>query len=372
MNRRDFCRQGLMAATVGLLSEALADEPKGKPRRVPKIGHDAPPRNRRPYANLDWSACTQIRTTSHGHCVNDRMLAEYKRHGFGLMTISNYRPSAPTCPGRELFGNWPENVLEAPNAEHHAFLHPGSGKSVRGLHMNGLGSVFCSSVCETLHTRNSGKVRCKKCDGSQLPWTEGIDGIIGGLVQPDGGGITVNHPTWTRLDRMLMLKMLDYDPRVLGCEVLNSGTNDERFWDWILASGRQCFGFFAPDWSAGKPGFRDFGANVLVVPKPTVEDCLRAYRLGNFYGSLHALGELAFTSLAFDGRRILAATDKPATFQLITARGVVDEKSGMTYEWCVPEDKGWGTGPALDVFARVRACAADGCGEVLFSQPFML
>jgi hypothetical protein len=81
-----------------------------------------------------------------------------------------------------------------------------------------------------------------------------------------------------------------------------------------------------------------FGVSVLVVPERTAEACLRAYRNGNFYGAAHGLGELRFTSIVFDGKRLCATTDKPAKFEVITARGVRKTSEGMSVEWVCPDD----------------------------------
>jgi len=85
---------------------------------------------------------------------------------------------------------------------------------------------------------------------------------------PDGGGVTINHPLWSKLDRQLMPDILDWDPRVLGCEVLENGRNSEHYWDWALSTGRQCFGVFVPDWGVDNDVF---GVNVLLVHERTVE-----------------------------------------------------------------------------------------------------
>ena len=81
--------------------------------------------------------------------------------------------------------------------------------------------------------------------------------------------------------------------------------------------------------------------------------------------------ELAFTRIAFDGKTVSAATDKPARFEVVTSRGVVKEAKGTEVSWTVEKDSYW-QGPEYHVFARVRAHAVDGSEEVLFSQPFML
>jgi hypothetical protein len=165
-----------------------------------------------------------------------------------------------------------------------------------------------------------------------------------------------------------LIELLDYDPRVLGIEVMESGRNSEHYWDWVLATGRQCFGFFVPDWGLNK---RKFGVNILCVHEKTVHECLKAYRDGNFYGAAIGLDDLAFTNLSFDGMQVKANTDKPARLEIITARGVVKELTGTEIVWDVIPN-GNSVGPRVDVFARVKAYAIDGSEEELFSQPFML
>jgi hypothetical protein len=66
-----------------------------------------------------------------------------------------------------------------------------------------------------------------------------------------------------------------------------------------------------------------------------------------------------------------ASTDKPSRFEVVKAIGVVQEVTGTEMEWTVPKESP-GEGPRVNVFARIRAHATDGCGEILFSQPFML
>ncbi len=45
---------------------------------------------------------------------------------------------------------------------------------------------------------------------------------MGGLIDPEGGGITLNHPGG-KMDTYL--EMLDFDSRVLGLEVWNQLTS---------------------------------------------------------------------------------------------------------------------------------------------------
>ena len=414
MKRREF----MMLGAAGMIFPGINMSFASDSVPPPNVKRDAPPRNRNPYKGLDWSRVMRIKTTSHGHCTSQKMLDKYLKRGFGLMTMSNYYPSAPYVPaskmtknyyimhhehpvmvkgkltpgpfdwnailegikdridpklagklpfkeGGKLFKPLPKDVLEAPNAEHHGFRLD-NGKFAANLHMCAPGSAYASG---TFDARNRYKTySAGYYFGSGEKWRIAVDRMIAGLVYKDGGGVTINHPTWTKLDRSLMLQILDHDPRVLGIEVLEAGRNSESYWDAALSTGRQCFGFFVPDWSVNK---EIFGVNVLCVEEKSVHACLKAYREGNFYGAAYGLDELAFTGLSFDGKCVRASTDKPARLEVITAKGVVKTVEGRDVVWNVVSD-GNGTGPRVDVFARIRATAADGCGEVLYSQPFML
>ena len=423
MNRREFIF--CSAAGAAGLATGATSAGDGAAKLPPKFGYtrlvktEAPPRNRRPYANVDWAKAIRINTTSHGHCEDQLMLDQYVRHKFDLIAISNYYPSAPRYPGKDftrdyfrfhathpvmrdgklvphpkdwnkelagqkanfrkdlkdqypfvekgerMFTRWPKGMMEIPNAEHHMFKEA-NGKWNWSLHMCAPGSFFASGTFDKWN--GFGSMNLGYATGCGEFWGTAVDRMINGLMIPDGGGVTVNHPLWSKIDRQLLLDILDWDPRVLGCEVLENGRNSEFYWDWVLSTGRQCFGMFVPDW-----GVRGevFGVNVLLVPERTVEACLRAYRQGNWYGAAHGLGELAFKSVTFDGQTLRAVCDRPARFEVKTARGVVKEAKGAEVVWEVPKEAD-GEGPKAEVFVRVKAYSVDGAGEELFSQPFML
>lgn len=142
--------------------------------------------------------------------------------------------------------------------------------------------------------------------GTNRPWRDVFREAFEKLQYPDGGGMTLNHPTGKMTD---YLPMLDFDSRVLGIEVWNqltSGFGSSRgfydhsgepnlhfykLWDDILRSGRPCWGFFVKDHNTfGR------GRNVLLVPElaklsPTEREAaaLRAYRQGTFFGSVASL-----------------------------------------------------------------------------------
>ena len=429
MKRREF----LMSAAGVTFANAFADEAKpgcgGKAECKDKaeiIAHDAPPRNRRPYSDVDWDKAIEVKSTTHVHCKTQAELELILKRGIEFLTLSNYYPSAPWWPlskmtenyfrvhhdvpvmmnkkrvegpfdwneivgkwvkelpaerqaeypfkeGKPLFKPLPEGILEAPNAEHHNFYRDG-GKGAGGLHMNAPGSAFASGTFDQWQKRmfQTG-VRGGYNFGSGEHWKTAIDRMLAALIVPDGGGVTVNHPKWSAYDRKFMLEILDYDPRVLGIEVIEGGgSNSEHYWDWVLSTGRQCFGFFVPDHSINRKD-KSFGVNVLLPHERTVEGCLKAYRKGNFYGAKRGLGELRFKRISFKGKTVEAETDRPAHISVITAMGPMKEtKSGTSIKWTLPPPPSSG-GPRerVHMFARVKACAIDGSGEQIFSQPYM-
>ena len=430
-NRRDFLKCGAFAAAAGVAGVVRADQPAASstssasstPSAPEIVKHDAAPRNRCPYDGVDWASAQQVNTTTHGHCLCQKHLDCYLRHGFRFITMSNYYPGAPRVPGKTfrsgyyrvhhdfpvmvngkrtegpfdwneiirpwagelgereakqfpfkgegqlMFPNWPDDLLEAPNGEHYGFLLA-NGKPAGSLHLCAPGSNFKSGTFDAhdkFKTKSHGYYF-----GSGEFWGTAIDRMLAELVDPEGGGVTINHPSWTHLDRKLFLEILDWDPRVLGCEVMEHGFNSEHYWDWALATGRQCYGLFVPDWGFADTD-RKFGVNVLVVPELTVHECLKAYRLGNFYGAEVGLGDLRFTRIAYDGKTVIAETDRDARFELKTARGVRATAEGRRIEWNKPvKAKGVGSRQVgTDIFARVKAYAKDS-DEVLYSQAFML
>ena len=380
-----------------------------------------PPRNRRPYSDVDWSKIQEVHTTSHGHCENQKMLDAYLDRGFELLTVSNYYPSAPTMPlktfhdrhyyvhhdfpvmvkgkrtdgpfdwtkivsewkdelppemqkklpfteGPLRFSRVPDNIMEAPNAEHHAFFGD-DGRIISGLHMCAPGSAFCSG---TFDKRNRFLSHGKGyCFGSGEHMHTAVSRMVDGLIYPDGGGVTVNHPAWSHLKDEVIWDLLDYDPRVLGIEVYNmckpsknypwSRGNCEDYWDRALSTGRQCFGFFVPDW-----GLKE-GVNVLLVPEKSVRACLQAYRRGNWYGAIKGRKILRFTSIKFDGAHLKVTLDKPAHLQVITKRGVTAWSNSKTisFDVAAADREKYG-------YLRVRAYARDDSEEIIFSQPMML
>jgi hypothetical protein len=179
--------------------------------------------------------------------------------------------------------------------------------------------------------------------GINRPWRDAfraaLDGTlkdaqgnpIEGLMFPDAGGITINHPT-CGLKTMQML--LDFDERVLGQEVWNQhtyfGANAGKpgakqyydLWDSVLRTGRRCFGFFVKDHM-----LYGCGRNVLLVSgladlttQEREREAMRAYRQGRFFGLIGAMsvddsGKVAapYDNSAFRFTRIAVRHDKNGT-----------------------------------------------------------
>ena len=395
------------AALVALLATADPETPQT--------------RNRQPYAKVAWDTARQVHTTSHCHFWRQSVLTKAYEDGLRFITVSNYYPSAPRYPlkdvvtgryyvsqehavvvngrlqagpfdwnaiiqhpetgwvdelpeerasklpfklGDAVFTDIPKGILEAPNAEHHSFTDTGA-------HICAPGSLYASG---TFDAGNDFKLaEHGYALGTSLPWRDAFEGVLDALLVPDGGGIVVNHPVWSALPQELVQEMLDFDPRVLGIEVFNHTTirmldpekmswaKNEVLWDSILATGRQCFGFFVPDHHLRTKNWR--GRNVLLAREFSAEECLRAYRRGAFYGALRGNG-LRFTSIDANESSVRVRTNGATKLEFITERGIVLTADAAEAEYLLSrnaQDK-------LDVtFVRVKAY--DGTGEILCSQP---
>ena len=401
------------------------EEPRGKdtaviPAVAPHKAGKIAPRNRHPYRNIDWKTVIRVPGTTHRHthARTQAAIDHAAAQGIEFFTLSNYHPSVPLWPlaggskrdflyrqrgyvhngkwhdkeidWNEVIAKWkhelpkdiqaqlplrapekelrlPPGVLEAPNAEFHAF------KDVSYLvHVNAPGSLFAAG-----HFDSRNKFKLKEhgyYPGCRIPWKEAFKLMLERLLIPDGGGITINHPAWSYLRLELMLEMLDFDPRVLGIEVYNhsSGVADhnawsEVQWDQILSTGRQCFGFFVPDHPGGDPVWH--GRNIMLVHERTAEACLRALRQGSWYGAINDR-PLKFTRIEMKGDTLFVETDKKALLLVISAQGVVRRRTGTSIQFKVdPQSR------KKHVYLRVTAGeykAPVPVPQKLFTQPFML
>lgn len=227
--------------------------------------------------------------------------------------------------------------------------------------------------------------------GTNRPWRDVFREALEKLQHPDGGGMTLNHPTGKLAS---YLPMLDFDPRVLGIEVWNQLTSGfgssggfydnsgapclhfYQLWDDILRTGRRCWGFFVKDHNTyGR------GRNVLLVPRldglaPAAREAaaLRAYRRGSFFGSVASLaasdaGEVIapydrscfrFSRITVENNVLHVATTgndarRPNTqIRFVTDRGIASIVDAAQAEFPLKRDAG---GRLEAAFVRVEAFA---------------
>jgi len=379
-----------------------------------------------PYRNVDWRSAIRVGSATHMHMTSQAAFDNAYKHGIRHFPMSNYYPSAPynsetrlsdfrlrQCwPARMDDGkvlappvNWndiitwrdeldepyrselpfsetapvftdiPADAILSANAEHHGFSNSNS-------HICSPGSSFVSgNIDPKEHYRLKSHGFPVGFGGT---WQEGFEGMLGGLDYPDGGGITINHPTWfSRFTDQHVLEMLDFDRRVLGIEVYNdysakkdwSQTADYqapdepepgfslKLWDRILSTGRRCWGFCVPDHSVGARGNWD-GRSILLVPELTEHDCLRAYRQGRFYGCLKDNG-LTIADFTATASSVSVRISRQATIKFITAAGLAKAVAGQQATYDLPRGDG-----APDV-TYVRVEVEGALGERLFLQPVM-
>ena len=241
-------------------------------------------RNRNPFENIDWNSWHRVMGCTHLHCTSDEELQGLFAGGLEFVTLSNYHPSAPWYPLREMktdqfklhqkgfvrdgkyfdeeinwkdvlpeessrqlpaddgdaaFSHIPGNIMEAPNAEHSNF-----SDTTPQLHITAPGTTFTSGHFDD-RADKFGLIGNGFSAGCNLPWREAFRRVLDTLVIPDGGGIIINHPAWSYLRQDFLCEMLDSHPEVLGLEVYN-GTSRKTYtdfsdplWDAVLASGRQ-------------------------------------------------------------------------------------------------------------------------------------
>jgi len=387
-----------------------------------------------PYADVDWDAALHVASTTHVHVQTGpstvpyggddqrRLDIIYNQMQLRHLPISNYRPSAPLYPigsirtnnfarqefgvfrngryeegpidwnqvvmdpksgwyrdlapeaqrqlpmklGPKLFEHVPDDLIVSPNAEHWDFT------DAPQLHACAPGSLWSSGAPDHMKLGIQLQEHGYRA-GTSLPWREAFRRMLGQMLFPDGGGVTINHPVWSGLTDDQIFQFLDFDPRVLGIEVFNHPSFPDPSlgwavptWDRILASGRRCLGFFVPDHGVN-------GRCMLLVPRFTEEECLRAYRKGAFYGSpAGSKLTISFKSIRLSGRKLsIVATGVPKDEWLIAYVTTDREKRWINgspdkpFEFEIPlTDKGV---PAIS-YVRVEVIR-NLTMEHIFSQP---
>jgi hypothetical protein len=283
------------------------------------------------------------------------------------------RSKLPVAEGERVFTHIPEDVVISPNAEHHGFTNSNS-------HICSPGSTFTSGNIdpkEQFHLKRHGF-----CVGFGGTWQEGFAGMLDNLLYQDGGGITINHPTWfSHLPDEHVFQMLDFDESVLGIEIYNDYSGKKNWfenpdyeapaesetgfsldlWDRILSTGRKCWGFCVPDHSV-KQGTNWHGRNILLVSEFTEHQCLQAYRQGQFYGCLKGTG-LAVKDFSATASSISIELNALSTIKFITETGLVLKVEADRASYQIPQKEGH-----PDVM-YVRIEVEDPSGERLFLQP---
>lgn len=315
-----------------------------------------------PYENVNWEDDIQIVSVSHAHAKTQEHFNCLYAGGVRHMAISNYYRSEPFYPvvNGKISGiesaetvTVPDDCIPCPNAEHH-------NMNVSALHMCTIGSFFSSGTPEIIDSTDGSADRSGRPKSMErASWKELIKLSVPMLQFSDGGGLTINHPTWSELSLENIFSMLDYTPYVLGIEAYNTDyENDLKYWDDVLITGRRAWGFFVPDHKhKTKPTGNWLGRNVLIVPERTEHECLKAYREGKFYGRLRNT-ELSFTDIHVANDTIICSTNSATTITII--------KDGQRYDY-----SGASCEYNIDNSATyVRIEATDG-NDVIFSQPFI-
>lgn len=334
-----------------------------------------------PYAEVNWGSCEEVVSVSHQHlshsmtgsltpqAIHDKLYATGVRH----FAISRYRPSIPcwpfdyehnqyvyvanpfdsTMPIEELKQEYAftvqtqPDVIGAPNAEHIDPLIYLNNVSKRwnSIHINAIGSLLESG---TVPDPDAGY----KNAGLLIGYTEAIDNMLENLLYPEGGGVIINHMNFTDNHKhfvydvvRFVMDCLDYDPRVLGTDIMEGGNqgnvavNRERI-DRILLTGRRCWIFCQDDWlTAAKLIGR--GRNVLLIPpglSRTEKEraCLKAYRDGSFY-SRFGNSPLRLGSVSYSGG-VYSISAPNADGIRIIVDGEATEYSGSTASQSIPVD----------------------------------
>ena len=278
-----------------------------------------------PYENASFES--QIIGVTHAHCKTQFSLNRLYNGGVRHFAISNYYPSEPIYPLGSVFDNVPVDAISCPNAEFAHFI-----QSPTSFHMNGLGSTWAAGN-ETETSPNIG-------------WRESVTNILENLLYADAGGVTINHPIWSKLPFRKCLEVLDFDDRVLGIEILNASTTylDDgiALWDKILATGRRCFGFCVPDHHA--ENHDEWVGRESILANADNYSCLKAYRKGAFYSRINNT-DLQFTSNRATDSALTVTTANAESIRIITNTGTY-ETQGNSASYTFKRN---------DVYARAEA-----------------
>lgn len=277
-----------------------------------------------PYEGINWEEVIFIPSCSHEHCTTQSDFDLIRTIGIKHIALSNYYPSRPYYPISNFFSDT-DGIVSSPNAEHHNMTPYGS------LHCNGLGSYFSSGNDYGVYPVGM----------NRASWQYTFDCILQSLQFEDGGGITINHPSWSRWTSNTgqpsvedLCRMLDYDCRVLGIEFYNSTCEygfeekvgwDLDTWDEILLTGRRCWGFSAVDHRSRNISGRMSGMSILLCDQYDEHECLKAYRDGRFFGALYNTS-LRFNAIVLkDNNLSVSASDAEYIYFIVNGDYIKSE-----------------------------------------------
>jgi hypothetical protein len=144
-----------------------------------------------PYAAVDW-------TIQRNGCDVDMPINWNEIIDWHDELGERERGELPFAETDRMYQEIPDDTIWSPNTEHHGF-------SDSHIHVNAVGSTFKSGIFDSQN-------RFKTMDhgfkaGYAGPWRQGFDAMLDQLAHADGGGITINHPTWfTRLSDEAFLR----------------------------------------------------------------------------------------------------------------------------------------------------------------------
>ncbi len=375
-----------------------------------------------PYANINWQKVKHLCSTTHMHIMSQKDFNSAYEGGIRHFAITNYYPSVPYTPLKDMRKNqfkvyqehgvvkdgvftegpfywnkiimdkktgWvneldevqkrqlpfkiggpvvpqiPDDIIESPNAEHHSVTNS-------NLHFNSLGSYYKSG---TFDAHNRFKLAEHGYSlGTSITWQEAFKKVLNELKYKTGGGITINHPSASKLETSEIIEMLDFDDMVLGIEIYNPSAEYDHLdswalkqWDEILSTGRRCWGFCVPDHTHQTRKVRSTekwqGKMFLLIDNLTEKDCLEAYRNGSFYGAIIGNG-LRFDKIELINNSIIVEVNRKATISFISDKGTENFDSNKAIFKLPVQD-----GKCKLVYVRIEA--KDESGEIIFSQPII-
>lgn len=314
-----------------------------------------------PYKTINWETCQHICSISHGHAKTQEHFNNLYNGGVKHMAISNYYRSEPFYPAiNNIISNIdsvdnitiPNDVILSPNAEHH-------NMDINALHICSIGSFFSSGAPEIDNGDGTfDRTGLPKGMGGQS-WKTLVRLASKKMQYKSGGGLTINHPTWTNLSFINLYEMLDYTEIFIGMEAYNTDLQgDLSYWDSTLLTGRKVWGLFVPDHKhKTKPEGNWLGRNILLVDNLNQKSCLKAYKKGTFYGKL-GNSNLMFTSILLSNK-ILSINTNSAESIIIIEDGQRTEYTGSS---CVHNCS------KLSTYVRIEA---NGLNDTIYSQPII-